>query len=129
MTSLIREDYAKGKNSQDELASLVGKYYQQTLGEVRKRVLDFFHVKDAIVKNITLVRCYVFTLPRNDELRKQHEMYLHILNQVEDNLAQKIIPEEFVDNTNSNYSDEIKDDIIDLNRLVKNTIDLNSISN
>ncbi len=128
VTALIKEDYAKGNNSQDELTQSVTKYYQKTLGDVRKKVLEFFKVQDNIVKAITLVRCYVFTLPRNDSIRKQHELYLNILNQVEINLSKKIISEEFVDNTSSFYSDDIKNEIIDLNRLITNTIDLNAIN-
>ncbi len=127
VTALVKEDYDKGK-TKNELAELIGKYYQRVLIEVRKKVLDFFKVKDEIVQAITLVRCYVFTLPRNDPARKQHESCLHILNQVEDNLAMKIIPEEFLDRTNTNYTEEIKDVVIDLNRLVVNTVDLNVIN-
>lgn len=127
VTALVKEDYDKGK-SQNELAEIIGKYYQKALIEVRKKVLEFFNVKDEIVQAITLVRCYVFTLPRNDPARKQHESSLSILGKVEDSLSMKIIPEEFLDNTNTHYTEDIKDEVIDLERLVIKTVDLNAIN-
>jgi hypothetical protein len=115
--------------TQEELADKVAKFYQTNLIEVRKKILEFYKVKDIPdMRAITLVRSYVYTLSKKDLVRQKHEHFLNILGKVEENLSKKIIPVEFIDNTNEYYCEEVQDGIINMDRLILNTIDLSNLT-
>jgi hypothetical protein len=100
------------KLSQEEMGNAISKYYQDNLIETRKTILRFFKVKNGYLKSTSLMRCYVFTLSRSDPIRQRYELLNDILHKVEENLGNKIIPTEFIDQSNEYYTNEIKDVII-----------------
>lgn len=97
------------KLSQEEMSKTIAKYYQQNLNETRKTILRFFKVKKAYLKSSSLMRCYVFTLLHSDPTWQRYELLNDILHKIEENLGNKIIPSEFIDQSNENYTNEIKD--------------------
>lgn len=91
----------------DALNQIVKDSYNKFLDETRKQVLKFFKVPNTNdVKAKVLVRIYVFTLKKDDPVKKQYEHFSKVLNNVEENFRNKIIPEEFLD---SGFIDEPKD--------------------
>jgi hypothetical protein len=95
--------------SDEEMKNKISQYYLNSLSETRKKILEYFKIQDTELRAVSLLRSYVFTLPRSNEVRKKYEKFNEILSKVENNLKNRIIPEEYIDKTNNFCTDEIKD--------------------
>lgn len=95
--SILIKPFLENKDmSQESLNNKVNELYLNNLSQTRLEILKFFKVHDYDVKAVTLLRYYVFTLPRKDEVRKKYEEFNIILNKIEQNLVNKLIPDEFL---------------------------------
>lgn len=109
--------------SVDAFEDKIAKYTVEILGPTRKKIMKMFQVKDTDVRAVSLLRCYAFTLERSNPVRQKYEYLNSMLHKINENLKNKIIPREFVDVNDYYYTQEVIDDIIDLERLLKNAID------
>jgi hypothetical protein len=112
--------------SQDEIHQMVRDCYEKNLPGIRKEIFKFFGIPSkGEMSRKMLVRMYVYSMRKGEKVRTAYENLTQTLYKVEANLKEKIFPTEFIDsNSESNMP---KNELIDLNRLLSDTVDLKTL--
>lgn len=99
--------------------------YMKNLEITREKVCIFYKIEDdSMITMKTQLRSYIFLLDVNSEDYKWYKSADSILLKIEENLTLNLIPEEYLADKDTF---EVKDEVIDLERLTKNIVDMNSV--
>lgn len=99
--------------------------YMKNLETTREKVCVFYQIEDdSMITMKTQLRSYIFLLDINSEDYKWYKSADSILLKIEENLTLNLIPEEYLSDKDTF---EVMDEVIDLERLTKNIVDMNSV--
>ncbi len=95
------------------------------LEKTRAQVCEFYKIEeDSLITVKTQLRSYIFLLKDKSEDHVWYKNADQLLLKIEENITFGIVPEEFIcDKESLNVIDEV----IDLERLVKNTFDMSTV--
>lgn len=99
--------------------------YMNFLEKTRAQVCEFYKIEeDSLITVKTQLRSYIFLLEDKSEEHVWYKNADQFLLKIEENMTFGIVPEEFIcDKESLNVIDEV----IDLERLVKNTFDMSTV--
>lgn len=107
---------------------IVDKFYNENLKATRKEVYKYFKVGKYDGVNVKfVVRLYPYSVDPSNQMRKFYTELGEQINTVIDNLQKKIIPVKFLTENNDSKTFNVKNELINLQNLIDEVIDYNSI--
>ena len=114
--------------NESERLALVRNSYMKNLDTVRSKVCEFFKVTDdSLLLSRTILRIYGYTFKEQDSTKEKYSNLNKALDLIEKNMLSGLFAEELINPDDKNYNDGVLDEVRDLQRLIDNTVDLNTI--